>query len=681
MKFIEHINYDNLQQLNFSNLESTLENASPSKTGKPWETKFIVKGLKKMKKENVVTYKYGKNHTSGRQYPVNFGLQYCPSCIRGYLTEGTGYKDFDIVNAHFSILYNICIKNNIPTKFLKEYVTQRNEVLQKYKLSKRQLLTFLFLDKPETYNNEFLISLDPELKLIKQFIVNLYPDLITNTENNKKNPISSQLSQILGYFENEIIMKVVKTYKLMDAVLIFDGFMSRTDLPLDALKELTGYDFVSKPFEEMDTSDIDQYIQQKEAMEVNNFISLEPFSRYSRINENYDYVLQTKADFEDRNAIYQYINSDNRVVPIMSRWIADPNKRTYDTTEFNPDPNFDNDRIFNLFKPFEVTTFTPPKEPVDIGSFMKLINNLTGNSPDYLLNYLSHLFQFPHENPQTCIVLKGKQGNGKDTLTDILNLLMGVKNNYLSKVADTERVVGNFTESLDQKLVVQLNEMGGKEGVKIHNQLKDLITTEYNLINKKYQSLQKQVNYIRWFIFSNVITPVVVELSCRRFYICETSDDLMGNVVFWNAIHNDMKNKDYLYSIYKFLMDRDISKFNPKVIPKNDDKINLQMANINPIHKFMKEEFDNQKWIVKTIKGVEYHCIKPSDLFWEYQEYEDYKDEKEKLFKKVILNLKGVSIKRIVGHSTNLYAIVKNTLIRDLSLLVPEILEEMVDDV
>ena len=700
MKFTEYINFTNVQKLLNSNIEDIIENSAKCETNKPWETKYIVNGLKKMKTINIIKYRFGKNYENGRQYSTKLSLQGCPSNIRGFITQGTGYRDYDMFNAYFAILVKLCSENNIPCLYIKQYLNNREQILKENKLSKRFVLAFLHQDKPKTYDKPFLIGLDNELKIIKPQLISIFLDKISQFDN-KKNPISSQMSQILNCFENEALMKVVTTYKLKDAVLIYDGFMTRTELPVESLEELTGYKWVTKDFPPLDIDDLeedDEYTIQKGLMEENNFVSLEPFTRYSRINENYDYVIQTKQDFEDRNAIYQIINDNNQIVPIMKKWLEDPNKRTYDKTVFDPDPNFNNKRFFNLFKPFDIVNYisedgAQAHEQCNIDDFHTLIHNLSGGSQEpaneeYLLNWLAHLFQKPHINPQTCVVLKGKQGNGKDSLTKTINLLFGEKNNYLTKVSDIDRVVGNFTETLDKKLVVQLNEMEGKDGVKFQNRLKDLITTEYNLINRKYQSLQTQVNYIRWIIFSNTITPVVVELSDRRFFICETDDANMGNHEFWNRYYCNLDNKNFLRSIYDYLMERDITRFNPKCIPKNNDKVHLQLANINPIHKFLKDEWNelfgddgnpNGSTELKRIKQIDYYCIKPSKLYWSYQDYEDARDESEKIFKKIVLNLKGVSLKRISGYSVNLFAIRKDLLVKDLNLLVPDIKEETED--
>ena len=106
------------------------------------------------------------------------------------------------------------------------------------------------------------------------------------------------------------------------------------------------------------------------------------------------------------------------------------------------------------------------------------------------------------------------------------------------------------------------------------------------------------------------------------------------------------------------------------------------------IHKFLKDEWNelfgddgnpNGSTELKRIKQIDYYCIKPSKLYWSYQDYEDARDESEKIFKKIVLNLKGVSLKRISGYSVNLFAIRKDLLVKDLNLLVPDIKEETED--
>lgn len=648
--------------------------------------KAVISGLKKLKSKNVVKYKYAKDYPSGRQVSTSYSLQLMPNRVRGFITEG--YIDYDIVNAHYNILYKLCEENGIDAMYIKEYCVNREEVIKKHSLNKKFMLTFLYQDKPKCFEKNFLDNLSRELENAKKKLISIHLDKV-NDHSNTKNPDSSKLSQIIDWFENDALMKVVKHFSLKDAVLIYDGLMTKIQLNTGTLKELTGLEWKIKPFEPMDIDEEEEetdYTIQKEKMEKNNFITLEPFLRYSRANDKYEYSIQTKSDFEQRNAIYYTTDSMGVKTPIIYDWLADPNKRYYDKTVFNPNPQYEeNNSEYNLFKKFKVNEYQHSEE-VDISKFKDLVYHLSGNNDenrDYLINFLAHIFQFPHINPQVCIVLKGKQGTGKDTLTGIIERIMGKCNNYLVKVADIQRVVGNFTECLDQKLVVQINEMDGKDGASLNNRIKDMITTEVNLINRKYQALQTQVNYIRWFIYSNNISPIVVEQTDRRFFICETADDLVGNRDWFLDFYDLLDDNKYIYAIYKYLMDIDLTKYKPKEIPRNADKRNLQLCNISPIHRFLRDE--TIPYQVFIITKQEYHCITVSDLYSEYQDADYFRGEPMKLFKKIILNMKGVELKRPVidGKVSSKYwfAINLPRLTNELKILAPDIEPEIAESV
>ena len=143
-------------------------------------------------------------------------------------------------------------------------------------------------------------------------------------------------------------------------------------------------------------------------MEKNNFVVLQPFQRFSRINENTPYEVQTKVDFEDRNKIYAHTNQMGLYVPIMARWMMDENKRAYHYCDFNPDPNFDDDRTYNTFKPFQVHKMET-ENIKDISVFLDLLLNICGDSKEsfwYLSNYLVQLFKQTHLICNVCILIK-----------------------------------------------------------------------------------------------------------------------------------------------------------------------------------------------------------------------------------------------------------------------------------
>ena len=649
MNYTEYYNKDNLQKL--QNLDkSTLETIIKDDEKEDWNVSYIIKNIKAMKAINRVSYKTTNNCGFGRKYSKKLSLQMLPRELRGYLLEETGYIDYDIKNAHFTIINKLCEKNKIPNNYIKEYVNDREEILKRLKSTKHKMCIMLYIDKPECYGNKYLEAFTKELADIKTQLINLYNDKINVNTKEKKNKKSSEFSSIIGYFEDEILMSVVNHYKLKDCGLIFDGFVSREKLDLEELKKLTGFEWAIKPFETLNIeNETDEYTEAKNKMEKNNFVVLQPFQRFSRINENTPYEVQTKVDFEDRNKIYAHTNQMGLYVPIMARWMMDENKRAYHYCDFNPDPNFDDDRTYNTFKPFQVHKMET-ENIKDISVFLDLLLNICGDSKEnfrYLSNYLAQLFQQPHINSNVSIVIKGAQGCGKDTLTYIINKIFGMKNNYLIKLEGLTAATGNFNEVLSNKLVVQFNEVSGKDGYKFQDWLKDSITKETNVINKKFQSVTFQTNYIRYFIFSNQNVPVAVEQTDRRFFIVDTTTKYINNPEFWNMFYELISDDDYIYSIYKYFMDIDISEFKPQKIPMTYEKSLMKKRTINPLHVFLQNQDFSKDWLDHSIRKKKYKAIQCKDLFDIYLNDCEGIPSKSSKFTNDLEAIKGVYVKRI----------------------------------
>ncbi len=597
--------------------------------------------LKRMKIKNNVAYKYSKTMTCGRLYSNKPSLQNCPKSIRYILCEGQGYHDYDLQNAHYQITLHLCKENDADHIYIEKYCTNREEVLKKEYQSKTSMLMFLYQDKPKTGDSSFLKGLSKELNNIKKLMTKKMDHLISCTQ--KQNKLSSLYSKVIGIYENEILMKVINHFKVENPVLVFDGFMCKTEYSLDEMQKVSGYKWTEKTINQIDISDYKSYYQEKkEEWEKHNFWTLEPLTRMSRISENHEYMPQTKTDFLDKMLQNDEILYEN--------WEKDPNKRCYDSCVFNPDPNFSNKMIFNTFKPFAIVMpkyDDPPAAPIEFIDLISSLCNYEKTVSHYLTSYIAHLFQKPHENPETAIVLKGNQGTGKDTLTHIINKLLG--NNYLVKLSDMSNLVGGFNECLYNKLVVQINEMSGQDGYAYKNKIKDMITTETNVINRKHLRIEYQTNYIRWFMFSNNLVPVVIENTDRRFLICETADDYIGKTEYWRDFYRKLNEKEYLQQIYYYLMNFDISEWRPNNIPQTKDKKNLLINNNNPIHLFI----SNYKFINKptySVKNVEYRVVTCKDLFEDFK-CSDCTDDKSYLkssyFKKTVSALKSIDIKRI----------------------------------
>lgn len=190
---------------------------------------------------------------------ANSGLQGIPAKFRGLLCKGN-YTDLDMRNAHPQILRNLCIKHNIPHRYLEDYCENRNDLIQRRQTTKVDALKSLnkaYKQKGTPWFNSF----DMEIKAIQKALIPFYPDIWTMAlKKSKTNHEGRFTSYVCQYFENKILEHVVKLCPFPVATLMFDGFMVEGKVGEGYLDVLTTQVFdefgmdISWSFKEHDTS-------------------------------------------------------------------------------------------------------------------------------------------------------------------------------------------------------------------------------------------------------------------------------------------------------------------------------------------------------------------------------------------------------------------------------------------
>ena len=248
MIFTEEYNKENiisLLNLDRNILLDFLHVDEVNKDGEKWNPKYLMSYLKKILSlgAEIQNVEYSKKDNS-RIYTDIPSAQRFPTHIRNLIVKDT-YKDYDMENAHFNILYKLCLQNNIErTDFLKNYCLKRNEILKSYNLNKYELLKILNQDNPKKKNNQFLNHFIPEIQRIKK---ELFDKLYDGSELKKRNPTSSYLNKYhFTKIENELLQKVIKHFNIQFGVPMFDGIMTPLQLDLEKCQELTGMVWVEK---------------------------------------------------------------------------------------------------------------------------------------------------------------------------------------------------------------------------------------------------------------------------------------------------------------------------------------------------------------------------------------------------------------------------------------------------
>ena len=181
------------------------------------------------KEESIIfkVYYVKPKHRWGRVFPSkSLGLTCFPKKIRNTLIKDN-YIDLDISNAQPSILYNICISNDIPCPILTEYINNREnilkEVIECFKVSRDDAKTlFLRLSFFGTVDGwcsdlnikkskcKFVNNYVKELTVIATEIKNKNKELYdTARRQNTSNPIGSFFSLYLQEYETRIMDCVI----------------------------------------------------------------------------------------------------------------------------------------------------------------------------------------------------------------------------------------------------------------------------------------------------------------------------------------------------------------------------------------------------------------------------------------------------------------------------------------
>ena len=524
-----------------------------------------------------------------------------------------------------------------------------------------------------------------EIKKIGEYIVNDNEDLFLIAQNNKDNynDMGTTVSYYLQELECNILMEMFNYCKENNyvinnnGVLCADGIMIKIELYKPSLleelnkhiKNKCNFDLVfkDKPMDEDylnildnhiindENFDISNYDKIKKNFEENHFIIESPllFGRTYKINNITEYTLYNKNDFKDivkkNNFVYdkESISKEGKKSytkkDLFDDWIRDPQARIYKNINFVPKTNLNeinnNLDYFNTFRGFtgeyllekQYNKLDNEDEIINIfKDHIGLLTNYDNDSINYLLNYISDLIQNPDKLPAVAIMFKSRQGYGKDLFLSIIEEFLG--HSYIYRTANLDEIFGSFNTSVKDKLIIQLNELEGKDGYANKEKIKNFITEEYTNINEKKIKQYKQNNYVRLFIMSNNLSPIEIPHDDRRFVIFKATNKKPSQE-YINKLVDILENKDKIKILYEYFKNFKITLNLRTDRPKTAAYKDIQDNCINPIYNFLNELFIKENFKdyfskdeFKKHKKTGNILIQSNDFYQNYKQYLEHED-------------------------------------------------------
>jgi energy-coupling factor transporter ATP-binding protein EcfA2 len=345
---------------------------------------------------------------------------------------------------------------------------------------------------------------------------------------------------------------------------------------------------------------------------------------------------------------------DHQYKDFIKKWLEDPYKRQYDTLIFYPYSDRISglsNNIYNTFDGFEIIKYIDPiqnksmtDEQPDIKQLQDkfankcniLLNHIRklgkdNNGFNFLCNWIAHILQYPEIKTGCCIVLKGKQGKGKNTLYNILKAIIGEK--YCVETANIEHIYGKFAGCRADKLLVLLDEVEFRNTKDELGKIKTSITTDNFILEKKGIDGITYRSYENYIFASNNDLCIPIEESNRRFFVIDVNDIDYGD--------ND-EIKTYFNNIYKIIGDNThkpdyatlIAFYNYMILMQNVNEYDFRKAIIifskdalnitirNPVDTFLEQllykeaekDFEEIKYTKETGYGIRKKKINDIDI-------------------------------------------------------------------
>jgi len=569
---------------------------------------------------NTSSYKHSiKLRDCGRMYVKAFGVQSLQKQLRGYLTGDT-LIDIDMINCHPTILLYIC-KRFYPNSSwveLTKYVNCRKWYLNKYNLEKTDILKMMNSNYSSTK-----LNLEKEFKLIQSLLYNSTPECLEfmdKYKTEKQNPKGKFLNKILCIFENMILHTALSTMP-NDTVKVkmFDGFMASNDInttdTINKLNQSTSEYGIKWSVKEPDLSIVDElkdievddkeilnYENVKTKFEQNHFMVEHPllFGKEYELDGIKKYSLVSSADFSilTKTFIYEDLEAGKLVrKSILNRWVADKTKRCYKTIDFIPSTSIYKPDVYNTFTGFDYDTNNKQYHTDHnvVCAFLEHIGLLCDHDKEsvlYINKFIAHIIQKPTEKPEVCLIFKSQQGMGKDLLVNFIEKMLGVQ--YVYRTAETDDIFGNFNSCIKDKIVLQLNELEGKDGFSNKEKLKNLITEGKTRINEKNVKQYTQTNYLRIIICSNNLTPVEIPWDDRRFCVFQ-STQCKPPFQYFNKVWEYLKDDNAIYTLYDYYKNLNIGSFEPnKQRPQTEAY--KEMKQVTVLYKYINEMFKDDEF-------------------------------------------------------------------------------------
>lgn len=284
------------------------------------------------------------------------------------------------------------------------------------------------------------------------------------------------------------------------------------------------------------------------------------------------------------------VKKPGRALNIAEAWLSWPDHSFKPGgMDFFPNTKRCPDNMLNLFLGWDVVPARGVSD-ADIAPFLNLARDVicAGNAEHYtvLMDFFAHALQKPDEKPGYAVVLVGDKGVGKGQFMRPLEYIFGA---YFLETQGVEPLIGKFNADIERKLLCFADETRITTRAQ-EDGCKKFITSGRMRLERKGVDAIEINNFARLVAASNRRDAVRVTESERRWFMLMVSDIVKQNTAYFAKYDAWLMTPGNIEKIAGWLLERDISAFNPFEAPHTDALKDAMLSSLNEVNTFMLEE-------------------------------------------------------------------------------------------
>lgn len=284
-------------------------------------------------------------------------------------------------------------------------------------------------------------------------------------------------------------------------------------------------------------------------------------------------------------------------IPLTSLFLEHEGTTRYDGLEFDPQQgpeivteiNGHRKSYFNLWRGFAYAPSASGSSHPSVDQLREHIDlNVCGGNETlsrWLFGYFAHLVQRPWEKPGVAVVLSGGKGCGKTFLIQRIGQLLG---RHFLLASNRRYLVGNFNSHLENCLMLALDEAFWCGDRQVDGILKDLITGDTHVIERKGFEPSTVANKTRIVIISNEDEIVKATADERRYAMFAVGNRRRQDTAFFGAVQQGLERGGYPV-LLRALLDFDLSGLDFNTAPKTQALLEQKITALEPWMQFWHE--------------------------------------------------------------------------------------------